>query len=155
MTRAVAEQHRRQVIGVAAKLFGEHGIDGVSLQRIAAEAGLTPGFFGRHFVSKEELVAAAVERAFDDALERTDHCFVTGGVVRCAGCPVTAFAVSAFHAPSDSSVRRAFKAGLARVLSRTDAGGRDDLLAVMAGCVGAAVITRATGGEPPAAEVPA
>jgi TetR/AcrR family transcriptional repressor of nem operon len=155
VTRAVAEQHRHQVISVASRLFAEHGIDGVSLQRIAGEAGFTHGFFAKHFASKDELIAAAIERAFDKALQRTDYGCVTNSEGDRAGCPVITFAVSAFHASSDSSVRHAFMTGLARVVnSAEDTGGRrDQLLTALASCVGAALITQAAGGDPKVAEV--
>ena len=48
----------------AARLFREHGFDGVVVDAIMKEAGLTHGGFYGHFASKEELATEAITRAF-------------------------------------------------------------------------------------------
>jgi TetR/AcrR family transcriptional repressor of nem operon len=53
-------QVRRQIIDAAARLFREHGYDGVGVDAIMAAAGLTAGGFYAHFPSKEALFAEAV-----------------------------------------------------------------------------------------------
>jgi TetR/AcrR family transcriptional repressor of nem operon len=49
---------RQRIVAAAAALFREHGIDGVGLDAIMREAGLTHGGFYLHFPSKEALVGA-------------------------------------------------------------------------------------------------
>ena len=49
----------RQVILAAARdLFAAHGVDGVSVRRIAAEAGVNHALVHRYFGAKDEMVAA-------------------------------------------------------------------------------------------------
>ena len=60
-----AESHER-IVETAAARFREAGIDGVGVVALMNEAGLTHGGFYRHFASRDELVAEAVERALQD-----------------------------------------------------------------------------------------
>src|ERR1700761_5915782 len=50
------ETHQR-IIEAAGRLFRRHGIDGVGVDAIMREAGLTHGGFYAHFPSKEAMVA--------------------------------------------------------------------------------------------------
>src|SRR6478672_6789322 len=65
-SRADKLKHHDQIVGVAAARFREDGVDGVGLADLMREAGLTHGGFYRHFGSRDELVAEAVERALQD-----------------------------------------------------------------------------------------
>lgn len=49
------ETTRRHILGVAAHAFAEHGYNGVSLNDIVRDTGLTKGAFYFHFPSKEAL----------------------------------------------------------------------------------------------------
>jgi TetR/AcrR family transcriptional repressor of nem operon len=60
-----AESHDR-VVQVAAARFRETGVDGIGVADLMKDAGLTHGGFYRHFSSREELVAEAIERALRD-----------------------------------------------------------------------------------------
>src|SRR5690242_9251138 len=55
---------RDRIIEEAMRLFGEQGFKGASVAQIEAAAGLSPGAGGlyHHFRSKEEVLAAGVER---------------------------------------------------------------------------------------------
>lgn len=55
---------RDRIIEEAMRLFGERGFKGASVAQIEAAAGLSPGAGGlyHHFRSKEEVLAAGVER---------------------------------------------------------------------------------------------
>ena len=57
-----AENHDR-IVQVAAERFREQGVDGIGVADLMRAAGLTHGGFYRHFASRDDLVAAAIERA--------------------------------------------------------------------------------------------
>jgi AcrR family transcriptional regulator len=61
--RRTAAQTREHVLQVAHELFYWHGIRAVGVDRVAGEAGVAPTTLYRLFASKDELVAAYVERA--------------------------------------------------------------------------------------------
>lgn len=60
-----AESHDR-IVRVAATRFRETGVDGIGVADLMSDAGLTHGGFYRHFASRHELVAEAIERALHD-----------------------------------------------------------------------------------------
>lgn len=49
------EQRRTAILEATAKLFEEKGLDGVSLNAIASEAGISKGNIYRYFASREEI----------------------------------------------------------------------------------------------------
>jgi len=57
---------RAAIVRAARKLFNRFGFDGVSVEQIMAEAGLTHGGFYRHFASKSDLYAEALQCFFTD-----------------------------------------------------------------------------------------
>ena len=59
------------VVRIAAAKFRERGVDGIGVADLMNEAGLTHGGFYRHFESRDELVAEAVENALRDGSRRT------------------------------------------------------------------------------------
>jgi AcrR family transcriptional regulator len=61
--RRTAAQTREHVLKVAHDLFYWHGIRAIGVDRIAADAGIAPTTLYRLFASKDDLVAAYVERA--------------------------------------------------------------------------------------------
>ena len=65
VTREKAAENRARIVATAARLFREKGFDGVGLDAIMKEAGLTHGGFYGHFSSKEDLAAEAVTRAVE------------------------------------------------------------------------------------------
>lgn len=60
-----ADSHDR-IVALAAARFREAGVDGIGVADLMKGAGLTHGGFYRHFASRDELVAEAVERALSD-----------------------------------------------------------------------------------------
>ncbi len=75
-------QTRERILKSAASHFRESGIDGTSLPDVMKDAGLTVGGFYRHFDSKEDLFAAAMDQSLDDTLAIFDgsDASVTGEV---------------------------------------------------------------------------
>ncbi|WP_417519653.1 TetR/AcrR family transcriptional regulator [Minwuia sp.] len=61
-------RNRTAVLRAAARLFRRHGYDGVNVDRIMAEAGLTRGTFYTYFKSKKHLFRAAI--GFEPDFER-------------------------------------------------------------------------------------
>jgi len=61
-TRRPAAETRQQILDAAENLFYWHGITATGVDRIASEAGVGPTTLYRLFRSKDELVAAYVDR---------------------------------------------------------------------------------------------
>ena len=66
MRRSAEEkaETRRQIVRTAGRMIRGRGLAETGVAEVMAEAGLTHGGFYRHFASKEDLAAAAVEAAF-------------------------------------------------------------------------------------------
>ena len=64
------DETRKKVVKAAAAAVRAKGPDGVGVAEIMAEVGLTHGGFYAHFPSKQALVAAAVNEAFDQGRRR-------------------------------------------------------------------------------------
>ena len=65
-SRAEKDKSHDRIVRVAAGRFREAGISGVAVADLMKEAGLTHGGFYRHFASRDDLVAEAIERALHD-----------------------------------------------------------------------------------------
>jgi AcrR family transcriptional regulator len=65
----VADSTRDRILDEALRLFAQHGYAGTSIAAIEQAAGLSPhsGALYTHFGSKEQVMAAAVERAIQTA----------------------------------------------------------------------------------------
>ena len=71
--RADAARNRAAVLAAAARLFAEHGVAGVSMDQVAAAAGVGKGTVFRRFGDKAGLAAAlldARERGLQEAILR-------------------------------------------------------------------------------------
>lgn len=147
------ETHQR-IIEAAGRLFRLHGIDGVGVDAIMREAGLTHGGFYAHFVSKEALVAEvarvlleksaarwteyAAEPDKAGALRRIVEPYLSVDHARSAnGCPLTTLAAEASRR---SAARHAMDLPLQDMLAALeqclpDAGQAPAALATMVGAV--------------------
>src|SRR5262249_32373411 len=67
VTREKAAESRARIVATASRVFREKGFDGVGLDAIMKEAGLTHGGFYGRFASKEDLAAEAVARALEQS----------------------------------------------------------------------------------------
>lgn len=68
VARAPADEKEQRLESLAragSKLFNHRGVEGVSLDDVAAEVGATKGLVYHHFASKPAFVAYCYERAFD------------------------------------------------------------------------------------------
>jgi AcrR family transcriptional regulator len=60
--RAAGDDARERILGTAYELFTQHGLGGVGVDRIVAEAGVAKTTLYRHFRSKDELAVAVLRR---------------------------------------------------------------------------------------------
>ncbi|APR38919.1 TetR/AcrR family transcriptional regulator [Paraburkholderia sp. SOS3] len=70
VSREQADKNRAVIEAASARLFKEHGLNGVSVADIMGAAGLTHGGFYGHFESKDELAAIACAHAFEESVSR-------------------------------------------------------------------------------------
>ncbi|HUA79879.1 MAG TPA: TetR family transcriptional regulator [Dyella sp.] len=112
VSKQQAIENKKAIVAAAEKLFRERGVAAVGLAELTKAAGFTQGGFYNHFKSKDDLVAAVMERAMEggavqliaslEASKRApanpmkrhidwylspDHCADIE-----TGCPLTAFA---------------------------------------------------------------
>ena len=136
VSQAEKEKSRSRIIESAARLLRERGLHGASVADVMADSGLTHGGFYRHFDTKDAMVSAALDSAFDQMvarLNRTDPS--SGGTILSGdlgafeqtylsdahlaapgrGCPVAALAGDVGRAGDD--VRRTFAQGVRRIVS--------------------------------------
>src|SRR5882672_3587951 len=64
-----SEKTKERVVKIAAAQMRKRGPDNVAVADVMNRAGLTHGGFYAHFASKDDLIAAAVHRMFDEARE--------------------------------------------------------------------------------------
>src|SRR5690242_1513259 len=64
-TRMPAEHRRAQILEAATELFARQGFQGATTREIAQRAGINEAIIFRHFPSKEQLYAAAIEHHSD------------------------------------------------------------------------------------------
>lgn len=175
VSRKQADQNRKDVIRAASRLIPERGIDGVSVPALMAEAGLTHGAFYGQFESKEALVVAALQAAFDEKCDYYDEINARnrgdGEAARTAfikryvrpshrdapadGCPIAALCGDIARSERKGPIRTAFATGMNSLIERLapllvgrrKKVSRDEVLATLSMLVGALVLSRATKGE--------
>lgn len=67
------ERTRTRILDEAAQALRAHGTEGVSVAGLMKRAGLTHGGFYAHFASRDDLVAHAIDRMFQDSARVLDH----------------------------------------------------------------------------------
>lgn len=87
--QARSRESLRKLLKAAAQVLGQHGVEGTTIPRIAAHAGLTPGAIYRRFNDKDALL----ETVIMGILERQDERLRTGLTPEMAGqIPLPVFA---------------------------------------------------------------
>ncbi|HET9733137.1 MAG TPA: TetR/AcrR family transcriptional regulator [Acidimicrobiales bacterium] len=79
VARMSGGQRRQQFVDVAARLVAEHGVDAVTMESVAAAAGVSKGLGYAYFANRSELLLAVLareterlERAVADAVASSD-----------------------------------------------------------------------------------
>lgn len=80
--QARSRESLRKLLKAAAEVLGQHGVDGATIPRIAAHAGMTPGAVYRRFRDKEALLEAVILGILERQTERLE---VSGLTVTSAG----------------------------------------------------------------------
>ena len=161
---------RGRILNAAARLFRESGYDGVGVDAIMNEAGLTAGGFYSHFSSKEALFAEAMATALDpgNTLRATKSSARAasdplGALIRAYlsrthrdtvadGCPLPA--LTADVARKSDTTRESYERDFLRYLNEIEAllpessvPARERALAIVAQCVGGLMLSRAVKNE--------
>ena len=71
-SKAQKEKTHKRIVAIASKRFREKGLAGFGIAELMKEAGLTVGGFYKHFDSRDDLVAEAVNSAFGGWKRRVD-----------------------------------------------------------------------------------
>lgn len=79
--RMTGQQRREQLLDVGRKLFSEKGFEAVSVEEIAAKAGVSKPVVYEHFGGKEGLYAVVVDREMNHLLDSVQEA-LTGGSAR-------------------------------------------------------------------------
>lgn len=85
VTREQAKKNRARVLDVAGRLFRQKGLDGIGVDDLMKNAGLTHGGFYANFKSKEDLMAQSCEHSHDELVESWSNL-----AARATGDPLTA-----------------------------------------------------------------
>jgi len=70
VSRAKSIENKEVILETAARMFREHGFDGIGINDLMKSAGLTVGGFYNNFESKEDLIAQSCQRATDKSITR-------------------------------------------------------------------------------------
>jgi TetR/AcrR family transcriptional regulator, transcriptional repressor for nem operon len=73
VTEGRREETRQRILTAAGQLFREHGIDGIGVDAVMKQAGLTHGGFYLHFPSKESLAAEVSQSLLEKAAAQWDE----------------------------------------------------------------------------------
>jgi TetR/AcrR family transcriptional repressor of nem operon len=154
------------IVSTAARLLREKGSEGISVDDVMKDAGLTRGGFYAHFADKDALVIAALERAFAEQRKTLldDRSNIGGSELLEAmvgrylsvahlehvgmGCPVPPLAGEIGR--SGKAVKAVFRAnvkGLVAAMKKRIGGSEEDILAICAMAVGAMTLARAVGDD--------
>ncbi len=159
---------RQRILDAAGLLFREHGIDGVGVDAVMREAGLTHGGFYLHFASKEALAAEVAGSLLEQAAARWDQASRTpdrdaalrdivlsylspAKIASGAGCPLTTLGPDVARRSVTRGAMATALRGMLEALARCIPGRSDRLrrqraVAALATMVGAVVLARLADG---------
>jgi TetR/AcrR family transcriptional regulator, transcriptional repressor for nem operon len=151
---------RQRILAAAGHLFREHGIDGVGVDAVMKEAGLTHGGFYLHFPSKEALAAEVSQTLLSEAAGKWDEISRSAGqqaalarivhhyldptrVASAHCCPLTTLGPDvARRSTSREAIGGALRGMLDALTRVLPSRKRPDALAALSTMVGAVVLSR-------------
>jgi TetR/AcrR family transcriptional repressor of nem operon len=151
---------RQRILAAAGHLFREHGVDGVGVDAVMKEAGLTHGGFYLHFPSKDALAAEVSRSLLEQGARRWDTLSRSGqpaealeAIVRsylepervasAHCCPLTTLGPDvARRAASREAIGGALREMVDALTRCLPGGTRKDALASLSTMVGAVVLAR-------------
>ena len=151
---------RQRILTAAGNLFREHGIDGVGVDAVIKEAGLTHGGFYLHFPSKEALAAEVSQTLLEKAAGKWDELSRSsdrqGALERIVtqyfnpkrpgfthGCPLTTLGADVARRGASKEAIGGALADMLDALTRTLPGRkRQNSLTALSTMVGAVVLSR-------------
>jgi TetR/AcrR family transcriptional regulator, transcriptional repressor for nem operon len=157
------EKNHQRIVEIAARKIRESGIDGPGVAEVMKEAGLTHGGFYKHFDSRDDLIADAVDAAIEqgqsdlnravegaaDPLAAFLEEYVSEKHRDAPGTGCTVVALGADAARSDPRVRASYGAQVENYITHMEGllGGGEDArrkaIAAVTSMVGAVLISRA------------
>ncbi len=165
MSKDEKDRSHGRIVASAARLVRERGVEGASVNDMMKDAGLTHGGFYKHFGSKDALLAAALDEAFDqiagllgpelpaaaDTATRFQDYYLSDGHLKTPGrgCPIAALGgdvgrgAAALKARFGAGVQR-ITALLARGLAGSEKAKRARATRQLAMMAGAIMIARAS-----------
>lgn len=135
VSRQQAELNRQKIEQTSSSLFREQGFNGVSVADLMAAVGLTHGGFYANFASKDELVAIASEKAFEQAYARGEQRVASKSPQEAmqlmidaylsersrqdvgSSCPIATLAADVAREAPDKPVRKVYVDGLEKYLT--------------------------------------
>jgi TetR/AcrR family transcriptional repressor of nem operon len=161
------QETREKIVRTASRHLRKHGRKGVGIVELMSNLDLTHGGFYKHFASKEQLLAEAVAKAFDETESRfteavskakpgtelrtlieyylsLEHCGNSS-----EGCPMAALAseISRFPRPVRAEIDRALKRRVKRVArlmpGATEKERERNCMALLSGLIGTVSVARA------------
>jgi TetR/AcrR family transcriptional repressor of nem operon len=151
---------RQRILTAAGHLFREHGVDGVGVDAVMKQAGLTHGGFYLHFPSKEALAAEVSQSLLERAAQRWEEISRSGDreaalrqivsyyldperVASAHCCPLTTLGPDVARRPSSRQAVGDALRGMLDALGRCLPGRRRQrALASLSTMVGAVVLAR-------------
>ena len=162
VTKEQRAENKEKILKAASRLYREHGIAGIGIGELSKSVGLTHGGFYRQFPEgKEQLVAEAISRIFDEYcdlwLTKKTVCGVVESYVseehtndRLDSCPIPTLAadVSRLGGAVGQSWTQGVKRLLAVLMTRQASDGlpvsEEKALQIIASISGAMVIAKAS-----------
>lgn len=172
ISKADAEKNRTRLIDVASRILREQGIEGVGVDALAKAAGVTHGGVYSHFKSKDDLAAAALERALNvskdewskliegkegaDALNQLIRSYVSRSHRDNPGLGCSIATLGAEAARGGRKLRETVARGVAGLIEEAEKAGpahpdasvREAAIANVAAMMGAIVMARAAASDP-------
>jgi TetR/AcrR family transcriptional repressor of nem operon len=170
VSKEQAAKNRQTVVEGAAKLFQEHGLRGIAIADLMAEAGLTHGGFYRQFASKDEVAGEACAHSMrraatswqaiasrhspEDRLSAIANAYLSKQPA-VHGCPMPTLATDVAREEAGSPIRQAFTEGVAALANELvsavpnddAATKRNRALSLLAAMVGAVALSSAIDDE--------